>query len=95
MQAATLQNRLDEVSSKTEALQFNVKEASAPSKSIPAKGTSCKQENLNVNCLPNRKDKTHSAETISWASLPPNLLKTGKVNSFSYSFYFLFRCYFV
>ncbi|KGN47776.1 uncharacterized protein LOC101211274 isoform X1 [Cucumis sativus] len=78
VQAANLQNRLDEVSSKTEALQLSVKEASASSKSIPAKGSSTKQENLNVNCLPNRRDKTHSSETISWASLPSNLLKTGK-----------------
>lgn len=78
VQAANLQYRLDEVSSKAEALQFSVKEASASSKSIPAKGISTKQENLNVNCLPNRKDKIHSSDTISWASLPTNLLKTGK-----------------
>ncbi|XP_023514901.1 uncharacterized protein LOC111779075 [Cucurbita pepo subsp. pepo] len=64
--------------SKTEALQFSVKEASAKSKSIPAKGTSNKQENMNVNCLPKRKDQVHSSETVSWASLPTSLLKTGK-----------------
>ncbi|XP_022946005.1 uncharacterized protein LOC111450225 [Cucurbita moschata] len=64
VQAVNLQSRLDEASSKAEALQFSVKEAAASSKNIPAKGTSNKQETLNANRLPYRKDKTHSSETV-------------------------------
>ncbi|KAI9102908.1 hypothetical protein K1719_023347 [Acacia pycnantha] len=51
-----------------------------PSKSTSSstKRSSAKQENLNFNLLSRNKDKSYTIETLSWSSLPPNLLKPGK-----------------
>ncbi|KAE7999010.1 hypothetical protein FH972_003498 [Carpinus fangiana] len=71
-------NRADALSSKPEFSASDNKETAVPSKSTPAKRTSSKQENMNLNCLSNNKDKNQTPETASWASLPANLLKPGK-----------------
>jgi len=63
-------------------LEFSVsdnKETVVPFKKTPAKRTSSKKENMNLNCLSSNKNKYQFPETVSWASLPANLLKPGKV----------------
>ena len=72
----------DAVVSKTEIAVSNSKESAVPMKGTTTKRPASKQENINSNCLLNLKDKNHSSETISWMSLPANLLKPGKVHFF-------------
>ncbi|KAK9281463.1 hypothetical protein L1049_004366 [Liquidambar formosana] len=71
-------NRPDALTTKPEVAAPNTKEALAPSKSSASRRTRSKEENINLNCLSNNKDKINSTEAMSWASLPPNLLKPGK-----------------
>ncbi|KAJ0008148.1 hypothetical protein Pint_29283 [Pistacia integerrima] len=73
-----LQSRSIAASSRPEGAVSDIKEAVMPSKKMPAKHNSSRQENMNLNFLSNSKGKTHSPEVISWASLPANLLKQGK-----------------
>ncbi|KAJ0075685.1 hypothetical protein Patl1_33777 [Pistacia atlantica] len=73
-----LQSRSIAASSRPEGAVSDIKEAVMPFKKMPAKHNSSRQENMNLNFLSNSKDKTHSPEVISWASLPANLLKQGK-----------------
>lgn len=71
-------NLADALSSKPDAAASD-KEIALSFKSTPAKRTSSKQENVNLNCLSNNKDKNPSPEAALWASLPAGLLKPGKV----------------
>ncbi|XP_057976224.1 uncharacterized protein LOC131163623 [Malania oleifera] len=71
-----IRNRPDVITVKPDAAVFNTKEAPVHSKNMTAKHPS-KQENINLNFSKSR-DKNHSPEAISWASLPANLLKPGK-----------------
>ncbi|XP_031272532.1 uncharacterized protein LOC116131006 [Pistacia vera] len=73
-----LQSRSIAASSRPEGAVSDIKEAVMASKKMPAKHNSSRQENMTLNFLSNSKDKTHSPEMISWASLPANLLKQGK-----------------
>lgn len=77
------------LSSKPDAAASD-KEIALSFKSTPAKRTSSKQENMNLNCLSNNKDKNPSPEAASWASLPASLLKPGKVPCLDYSSTFCF-----
>lgn len=77
--ATPSRNRPDALASKPE-VAASTKEMLLPSKSMPAKRAPTKHENINLNYLPNNKDKIRSLEIISWASLPANLLKPGKVD---------------
>ncbi|KAG2728572.1 hypothetical protein I3843_01G206900 [Carya illinoinensis] len=70
-------NLADALPSKPDAAASD-KEIALSFKSTPAKRTSSKQENTNLNCLSNNKDKNPSPEAASWASLPAGLLKPGK-----------------
>ncbi|XP_044496088.1 uncharacterized protein LOC123218642 isoform X2 [Mangifera indica] len=72
------QSRLNATSLKPEGAVSDTEEAMVPSKKLTAKHNSGRQENMNLNYLSNRKDKTHTPEFISWASLPATLLKQGK-----------------
>lgn len=65
----------DVLQQKAEAeLTFSIKQDLASSKVVAIKCTN-KQENINLNC------KKQSAEAmISWSSLPPSLVKPGKVH---------------
>lgn len=49
------------------------------SRNMSTRRGSSKQENVNLNCQSNGKDKHHCSEIVSWTSLPANLLKNGKV----------------
>ncbi|XP_004305766.1 PREDICTED: uncharacterized protein LOC101315368 [Fragaria vesca subsp. vesca] len=64
--------------SKPEAAASNTKQTAVPSKRTSEKRASSKQENINYNCLSNRKEKTLPPEVALWGSLPANLLKPGK-----------------
>lgn len=72
-------NRPDALSSRPEFSVSNTKETPVPSKSTSAKRSSSKQENVNLNMSPNKRDRNFSAEALLWSSLPANLLKPGKV----------------
>lgn len=56
----------------------NTSDVVAPLKSMPKRAIS-KQENMHANLLPVNKERINSSESMTWASLPPNLLKSGKV----------------
>ncbi|TXG68237.1 hypothetical protein EZV62_003172 [Acer yangbiense] len=73
-------NRPDAISSSKpdQVVVADTKETVVASRNMSAKRNSSKQENVNLNCLSNGKDKNHSPETVSWTSLPANLLKNGK-----------------
>ncbi|XP_022715342.1 uncharacterized protein LOC111274728 isoform X2 [Durio zibethinus] len=64
--------------SKPEVVASNTKETMVPPKGTPVKRSSSKQENMNLNCLPNSKEKNNLPETGSWNTLPASLLKPGK-----------------
>ncbi|KAL5755495.1 hypothetical protein ACOSQ2_020241 [Xanthoceras sorbifolium] len=65
--------------SRPEMAVSDARETVVPSRNMSAKRSSSKQENVNLNCLSNGKDKIHFPETVvSWTSLPANLLKNGK-----------------
>uniref|UniRef100_A0A2N9EQU2 DUF936 domain-containing protein n=1 Tax=Fagus sylvatica TaxID=28930 RepID=A0A2N9EQU2_FAGSY len=77
-------NRPDALSSKPDVAVYDNKDTAVPFRSTPAKRTSSKQENMNLNCLSNNKEKNQSPEAISWASLPAKLSKPGKKEKFSF-----------
>ena len=74
-------NRLEATSQKKDVMKASSQESDiTPSKvTSSAKRSSAKQGNLNYNLLSRSKDKSYITETMSWSSLPPNLLKPGKV----------------
>ncbi|GLT56050.1 hypothetical protein SLA2020_291230 [Shorea laevis] len=77
--ATPLWSRSDQVPlSKPEVVVSNTKDAVVPPRNLPAKRVLSKLENINLNCSPTNRDKNNLPETVSWASLPANLLKTGK-----------------
>ncbi|KAI3432963.1 uncharacterized protein J3R85_007393 [Psidium guajava] len=55
----------------------NTRDAAAPLKCMPKRAIS-KQENMHANLLPVNKERINSSESMTWASLPPILLKSGK-----------------
>ncbi|XP_054784527.1 uncharacterized protein LOC129291276 [Prosopis cineraria] len=73
-------NGREVIAPKQEVAQPSIQEINVtPSKNTSStKRSSAKQENLNSNLLFRSKDKSYTTETISWCSLPPNLLKPGK-----------------
>lgn len=79
-------SRPNAVSLKQELVVSDTKETLVFSKNIASKHISSKQENMNLNCLSNSRDKSNSSELISWASLPANLMKQGKVCLCSHNF---------
>ncbi|PRQ51632.1 hypothetical protein RchiOBHm_Chr2g0146611 [Rosa chinensis] len=72
------QSRAGALSLKSEAAVSNNKETAVPSKRTSAKRASIIQENINLNCLSVRKEKSLPPEVALWGSLPANLLKPGK-----------------
>ncbi|KAE8722897.1 hypothetical protein F3Y22_tig00013285pilonHSYRG00004 [Hibiscus syriacus] len=70
--------RLEVPVSKPEVVASNTKETMVPQKSASLKRSSSKHEQTDSNCLGNNKEKSTSAETGSWNSLPTSLLKPGK-----------------
>ncbi|XP_062025463.1 uncharacterized protein LOC133741745 [Rosa rugosa] len=71
-------SRAGALSLKPEAAVSNTKETAVPSKRTSAKRASIIQENINLNCLSVRKEKSLPPEVALWGSLPANLLKPGK-----------------
>lgn len=83
-------NRPDALPSRSDVAAWDNKDTALPSKSTPTKRTPSKQETTNVNCLSNNKDKNQLPEALSWASLPANLSKSGKVPYLLSSTFLLF-----
>ncbi|KAJ1390759.1 hypothetical protein SESBI_37166 [Sesbania bispinosa] len=72
--------RFEALSPKQDVAQSNMQETViTPSKRTSTRRSSTKQENLNLNFLSSSQDKNNCTEAISWSSLPPKLLRPGKV----------------
>ncbi|KAK4413734.1 hypothetical protein Salat_2786200 [Sesamum alatum] len=69
--------RPDALTQKSDTDSFSSKPDVTASKFLAVKCTN-KQENVNLNCLPNSSSKKQSPETLSWSNLPATLLKPGK-----------------
>lgn len=70
-------SRPEALALKPDALIPNMRDAAAPLKSMPKRAIS-KQENKHANLPPVNKERIYSSESMTWASLPPSLLKSGK-----------------
>ncbi|KAJ4849822.1 hypothetical protein Tsubulata_040647 [Turnera subulata] len=73
-----LRSRSDQFSPKPEFTLSNTKEMPLPSKSVPTKRSSSKQEGKNLNSLSSKNEKNPLPEATTWTSLPANLSKPGK-----------------
>lgn len=72
-------SQLEALAPKQDVAQTNIQETVVgPSKRTSTKRNSTKQENLNLNSLSSRKEKSNSTEAIAWSSLPAKLLRPGK-----------------
>ncbi|OWM68422.1 uncharacterized protein LOC116211913 [Punica granatum] len=73
------QSRPDAAAPKPEtAIPNGTREVLVPLKKMGSKRAMNKQENMNSNSSSGNRDIVHSAEGVSWTSLPPSLLKPGK-----------------
>ncbi|XP_042480353.1 uncharacterized protein LOC122061204 [Macadamia integrifolia] len=71
-------NRADAPKLKAEATGGNAKEALVPAKSSATKQSTSKLDRSNSSCSLNSRDKRQGHDSISWDSLPANLVKPGK-----------------
>ncbi|PSS18129.1 Protein of unknown function DUF936, plant protein [Actinidia chinensis var. chinensis] len=71
-------NRAEAPTPKPEVAVSETKETLTLMRSTTPRNMTSKLENINLNCLPNMKNKTPLPEMMSWSSLPANLLKPGK-----------------
>ncbi|KAL0463776.1 UNVERIFIED_CONTAM: hypothetical protein Slati_0265200 [Sesamum latifolium] len=69
--------RPDALTQKSDTDSFSSKPDVTAPKFLAVKCTN-KQENINLNCLPNSSSKKQSPEALLWSNLPATLLKPGK-----------------